>query len=151
MKIFVAIPSYRDPELSDTVDSVIRKADRPKNLSFGICQQDDPDNFITLRQHRWSVRKINFKNYPAEQSLGLGWALNQCFSMYSGEEFFLHIDSHTEMEESWDTKIINDYRQAQQSAHQSCIFSVYPDIYSLDQNGQRVLDHNGYLSRTKLI
>lgn len=151
MKIFVAIPSYRDPELSDTVASVIAKADRPKNLSFGICQQDDPDNFITLRQHRWSVRKINFKNYPAEQSLGLGWALNQCFSMYSGEEFFLQIDSHTEMDESWDTKIINDYRQAQQSAHQPCIFSVYPDIYSLDQNLQRILDHNGYLSRTRLI
>jgi hypothetical protein len=149
MKIFVAIPSYRDQELLATVASIISKADNPKNLSFGMCQQDDV--FVSFRQYRWTVRKINSKNYSPEQSLGLGWALSECFSMYGGEEFFLQVDSHTEMDQSWDTKILADYRLASAANGCPCVFSVYPDIYTLDDNGIRQLDQNGYLSRTRLI
>jgi len=151
MRIFVAIPSYRDRELSDTVASVIKKADHSRNLSFGICQQDDAKNFVQFRQHRWSVRKINLHNIPAEESQGSGWALKNCFDMYDGEEYFMQIDSHTEMVESWDSKMLQDYALAKKITDLPCIFSSYPEIYTLDNDGKRNLKLDEYTSKTRLV
>jgi hypothetical protein len=35
--IFIGIPSYRDPELPETVANIIETADNPELLNFGIC------------------------------------------------------------------------------------------------------------------
>ena len=46
MKIFVQIASYRDPELINTLKSMIETAKKPKNLRIGICRQYHPDDLF---------------------------------------------------------------------------------------------------------
>ena len=42
--IFVQIASYRDPDLKNTLQSMIDNAKYPKNLVVGICRQYHPDD-----------------------------------------------------------------------------------------------------------
>ena len=52
MKIFVQIASYRDPELENTIKSIIENAKKPNNLRIGICRQYHPeDGFDTLNDY----------------------------------------------------------------------------------------------------
>jgi hypothetical protein len=49
MKIFVQIASYRDPELVKTIEDILDKAKKPKNLVFAIARQyADEDGFDKL-------------------------------------------------------------------------------------------------------
>ena len=41
MSIYIQIASYRDPELSNTIEDCINNADSPDYLVFGICLQRD--------------------------------------------------------------------------------------------------------------
>ena len=51
--IFVQIASYRDPELVNTIESMISNAKRPKNLVIGICRQYHPeDGFDNLDKYK---------------------------------------------------------------------------------------------------
>ena len=43
-KIFIQIASYRDPELLPTLVDMLNKADKPDNLSVGICWQHSEED-----------------------------------------------------------------------------------------------------------
>lgn len=108
-KIFVQIASYRDPELSLTVDDMIVKAKNPDNLVFGICWQYDETEDTTVFDHLVNFR-ISKHHYSESQ--GLGWARNITNSLYEGEKYTLQIDSHHRFVHHWDEIILEDYNQA---------------------------------------
>lgn len=43
-RIFINIASYRDPELWQTLDSIITQAAAPNRLHIAICWQDENDS-----------------------------------------------------------------------------------------------------------
>lgn len=108
-KIFVQIASYRDPELIPTIEDMIKKADHPENLTFGICWQYDEDEDITQFD---DDERFRIKKYHFSESEGLGWARHITNTLYDDEEFTLQIDSHHRFVESWDKIVLEDYRQA---------------------------------------
>ena len=42
--IFVQIASYRDPDIKNTIQSMLDNAKYPDNLVVGICRQYHPDD-----------------------------------------------------------------------------------------------------------
>lgn len=143
MLIFVSIASYRDPELVETIKSVIKNATHREDITFGICQQDLPKNYIT------SSRQIKIKYFLPEESNGVGWARSIANAMYNNEDYFLQIDSHTEMIPGWDDVLINQYKLASQTTSRALIMASYPATYELDANKKRILSSPG-TNRTKI-
>ncbi len=148
--IFVAIPSYRDAELPLTVARLIAAASRPANLRFGICQQDKLSDWVDFSQFQGKI-SIDLYNCLPEESHGLCWALNKCYGMYGGEDYFLQLDAHSEMIEDWDTILIKQDQQCSDIfGGTKNIFSSYPAGYTIDKQLNRTLLPLGAASKTLL-
>lgn len=107
--IFVALASYCEPELVDTIESCLAMARRPENLRFGICHQYDNTSPLTdehcLDRYSQDTR-FRYLLYDYRDSRGGCWARNIAQQLYRGETYTLQIDAHTRMIESWDTLLI---------------------------------------------
>jgi hypothetical protein len=76
MKIFVQIASYRDPELVKTIEDILDKAKKPKNLVFAIARQyADEDGFDNLDKWR-KDKRFKILDIPYNESKGACWARN---------------------------------------------------------------------------
>jgi hypothetical protein len=103
MSIFVAIPSYRDPELCATLADLFAKARWPDDVHACVCWQHSPSESIGRFADDPRVTVIDV---PYQQSLGCTWARNQCAQRYGGQDFVLQLDSHMRFVEGWDAKLI---------------------------------------------
>jgi len=106
--IFVAIASYRDPELALTIRNCVDRADRPERLRFGICLQHDRTGPPEVRPGCLAgidavVRSVS---YDWSESRGGCWARHLAQGLYEGEAYTMQIDSHMRMESNWDSKLI---------------------------------------------
>jgi len=101
--IFVSIASYRDEFLPFTIESALRNARFPENLTFGICwQAEDGENLDAyLGDPRFRILK-----YPYWESGGYGWSRAQVQKLYRGERYHLLLDSHSCLAKDWDTNLI---------------------------------------------
>jgi tetratricopeptide (TPR) repeat protein len=106
-RIFVQIPSYRDPECQHTIKDLFDKAAHPKRVFVGVCWQFDPDEdadcFVVPAPLPEQVRALKFHYREAR---GLGWARQQAQTLYRGEEFTLQIDAHMRFSPGWDELLI---------------------------------------------
>lgn len=134
--IFVSIASYKDPELKQTILSVLSKADDPYNIHIAVCQQDHLENFLDCS----SVPNVSIVYYNCLDSKGAGWARNKTNSLYNGEEYFMQIDSHIEMVQGWDTILVAQYQKARAMTTNKIVFAAYPSSYELNELGERVLE-----------
>ena len=147
--IFVAIPSYKDVELSATIERMLLKANNPRRLSFGICQQDDAEDFINYNRYK-GIIDVRMANYLPEQSMGSSWALNKTHALYNDEDYFLQIDAHIEFVDGWDDILLDQYEQFQQVVSGPAIMACYPAAYTVTPEGDRILEQLGYISKTLL-
>jgi len=124
--IFVSCAAFREPELQLTIDSLFNNADKPQNLHIGVVQQCT------------RAERIDFSGNPivsdiymrAQAAQGAGFARAKAQEMYSGEDFFMQIDSHTRMKPHWDTDLINVYESAAKAAGtEKIILSQFPSPY----------------------
>lgn len=109
--IFVALASFIDPDLRNTIISCINQAERPENLRFGVCLQYNDDletseNCIDDLAEKYSIK---IKKYHYKESEGGSWARNQVSYLYGGEKFVLQIDSHVRLAKNWDTVLKKEY------------------------------------------
>ena len=112
-KIFVQIASYRDPELVNTIDDMIKNAKRPQNLVIGICRQYHPeDGFDSLEKYEGDDR-FRVVDVLYNESKGVCWARNQVQQLYGGEMYTLQIDSHMRFAPNWDEEMITMVKQLQ--------------------------------------
>lgn len=124
-KIFVSIASYRDPELTETLKSVIDNASMPLNLKIVVFEQNDEndesvygiypvDNVIVLRTH--------FSN-----AKGPSWARYIIQKLYNDEEYYLQIDSHTRLIKDWDIKL----KHMLSIVPEPAVLTQYPPPYDI--------------------
>lgn len=106
-RIFIAIPSFQEEDLQNTVDSIFLNASDPSRIFVGICnQRTDGRMFETFQRYGDHVRSVNVSSpYP----LGLGFAYYSASRLLSDEEFVLRIDAHTRMKPNWDETLIAHY------------------------------------------
>lgn len=133
--IFIAIASYCEPELVDTINSCLNKARFPENLRFGICHQYDNTDQLTnencLDQFSQDAR-IRYVTYDYQESQGGCWARNIAQQLYDGETYTLQIDAHTHMIESWDTLLIEMIQSLPSSKP---LITQFPPLYSIEEDG----------------
>ena len=141
MKIFVQIASYRDPELENTIKSMIENAKRPKNLVIGICRQYHPeDGFDTLNDYR-KDKRFRILDILYSESKGVCWARNQVQQLYGGEEYTLQIDSHMRFEKNWDDEFIKMVKQLQKKGFQKPLLTGYVSSFNPENDPEeRVKD-----------
>ena len=130
--IFIPIASYLDPLLFFTLNSAYKNAKYPKNLVFGVVDQ----NFTNQREE---IKKLPFADqirychlFP-EDTLGVSWARSIAYSLYNGEDYLLQVDSHTYFEDGWDEKLINQLNELK-TISKKPILSTYPYDFRLQEN-----------------
>lgn len=103
-KIFVSVASYRDPQLIPTINNMIQMANNPDLLRIVVCEQNEANDKFSLPTMD-NVEIIHMDSYDARGPCYARYLIQQ---KYSGEEYYLQIDSHTRFVKGWDTKLIHD-------------------------------------------
>jgi hypothetical protein len=140
-KIFISIASYRDPELEHTIKSAMDNADNPTQLNFGIVHQGTGSEMPDLS---WINNKKIISMHPRD-AMGVGFARSKAMELYSGEDYFLQIDSHIQFVSGWDTKLISQLKMAQKkSKNNKIIISAFPGMYIRESNRAEIIGfHKG--------
>jgi hypothetical protein len=125
MKIFVQIASYRDPELVNTIEDMLAKAKKPKNLVLAIARQyANEDGFDNL--DKWKKdKRFRILDIPYEDSNGACWARNLVQQLYDGEEYTLQIDSHMRFNQDWDDTLIKMLKDLQKKGYKKPLLTSY--------------------------
>ena len=104
--IFVTIPSFNDPDVANTVESVIRESSGQVHIHIGVCEQ------VTAYMDAWRVGRrlpahcrVSYELYD-DDLMGVGGARAAAESLYGGEDYLLQIDSHTRLQANWDQWMI---------------------------------------------
>lgn len=130
MSIFVNIAAYRDFELPATLDSVVNNS--TNDLHISIVEQCTKRERIDPTKWESDRVKISLEWMHPLEAKGAGYARHLALEKYAGEDYYLQIDSHTELIQKWDEKMIaalNLARDIEQS--DKVILSSYPAGYSL--------------------
>lgn len=106
--IFCSIASYRDKECPLTVIDMINKAKYPQNLVICICQQNDVEDISCFDSYDLKQAKIIKINMISHDAYGPCWARYLIQQKWTGEQYFLQIDSHMRFVQDWDQTCIND-------------------------------------------
>jgi hypothetical protein len=152
VNIFISIASYRDPELKLTIKSAIDKANNPYSLYFGIVYQGLESEMPDLSH----VKNLSIIKMHPKEARGAGFARSRAMELYSGQELFLQVDSHTRFQQGWDDIAIDQLSRAKNiSAHNKVILSYFPAPFDPERNGGMHLIKNNpkikpYPTRQKL-
>ena len=129
MTIFISIASYRDPELERTIHSAMDNAANPQDLHFGVMLQE----FERFAPDLSWVPNLTLNTIHPKMARGAGYARAQIIPMYSGQDYFLQIDSHTIFENNWDQICIDQYKKAQEiSNNNKIILSHFPPPFYVE-------------------
>ncbi|MFP2516979.1 GlcNAc-transferase family protein [Buttiauxella agrestis] len=149
--IFVSIASYCDPELIPTLRDMIATAEHPKNLHIAVCWQHDGEESLFAEAQMTLLSRVPHQGFELLtfayggasvqvisahffQSCGAGWARSMAESLYTGEAWFLQIDSHCRFIPQWDREMIAMVRELQGISAKP-VLSTYPPAYDpADEN-----------------
>jgi hypothetical protein len=153
MRIFISIASYRDPELQWTIKSAIENANNPDNLYFGVVHQGVDSELFDIH----STKNMSLIKMHPKEAKGAGFARAKAMELYSGQEYFLQIDSHTRFAPGWDSICIDQLNRAKNiSGHSRILLSYFPAPYEPERNGGMFLIKNNpkikeYPTRQKIL
>ena len=133
MKIFVQIASFRDPQLSLTIKSMLENAKKPKNLVIGICNQYNKDDEFNIDEFR-NDKRFKIIDVLDVDSKGVCWARNQVQQLYKGEDYTLQIDSHMRFEKDWDDTLIKMIKQLQEKGFEKPLLTGYVSSFNPDND-----------------
>ena len=153
MRIFISIASYRDPELQWTIKSAIENANNPDNLYFGVVHQGVDSELFDIN----SIKNMSLIKMHPKEAKGAGYARAKAMELYTGQEYFLQIDSHTRFAPGWDLICIDQLNRAKNiSGHSRVLLSYFPAPYEPERNGGMFLVKNNpkiksYPTRQKIL
>jgi hypothetical protein len=105
--IFVSIASYRDQDVTATIENMFNTATHPDRVHVGLVTQNKTskedfrpgDGF----GHHANVRTFSL---PHTEARGPCFARFLCSQLHMGETYYMQIDSHTRFVDHWDTKLV---------------------------------------------
>jgi hypothetical protein len=126
-RIFVSIPSYRDPQLVPTVRDCLAKASHPERLTFAICWQHADDEQLpeSFRGDQFRLLDVDWRG-----SRGACWARAKVMDLWDGEEWYLQLDSHHRFVPDWDVALLDE---AARTGSDRPVLTAYPPPFSPDQ------------------
>jgi hypothetical protein len=139
MNIFISIASYRDPELQWTIKSAISNANNANNLYFGVVHQGIDSELFDIQE----IKNISIIKMHPKEARGAGYARAKAMELYSGQEYFLQVDSHTRFAPGWDSIAIDQLSRAKNiSGHNRVLLSYFPAPFEPERNGGMYLITN---------
>lgn len=123
--IFVSIASYRDPELLPTIESLLRNAAYPNNLTICIAwQHAEEDEWDTLAAYG-NDERFKIIDIPYQEAKGVCHARSLIQKFYTNEDFYLQLDSHHRFDKNWDITIQDYLNYLITKGHKKPILSSY--------------------------
>ena len=125
--IFVSVASYRDPQMIPTVGDCLAKARSPERLRFGLCWQHGPEELLPcwLSGDQFRVLDVDWRD-----SRGACWARAEIMGLWSGEDWYLQLDSHHRFAQDWDARLL---AQAAASGSARPVLTTYGAPFSPDE------------------
>lgn len=113
--IFVSMATLRDTEAEKTINDIFSAAKYPERVFIGIsCIMKNTASFKKIVSGNKNIRvtytEVTKKNNASVIGVGKGRHIAE--SLYDGEDYFLQIDSHTLLNDSWDEYMINLFEEA---------------------------------------
>lgn len=136
--IYIAIASYMDSELTDTVYSALSKAKNPSNIFISVCSQDNDDAHPKLENlfDMFNVLGFDYIKMHHNDSTGVGLARSKTQKSLSDKyEYYIQVDSHTQFAENWDSLLIEDYKNHEEFWGDKIILTAYPIGYEYTKHG----------------
>lgn len=136
--IFVAISSYRDPELCVTLLDLMDKAYNPARVFVGVVEQNDPiDKYSShAKNSKLPENQLRVITMHHKEAKGPTHARAICEGLYRGEDYYMMIDSHMRFEPGWDVELLNmlfNCRRPRRTA-----ITMYPEGYERKDEGGQV-------------
>ena len=133
VSIFVSIASYRDPELENTITSAISNADYPEELYFGVVAQYGNRELPELN----NIKNLNLLTMHPKKARGAGYARSEAMKLYTDQDYYLQIDSHTRFVKGWDSLCIKELNKAKSIAcNNKVLLSYFPSPFLIELNGK---------------
>jgi len=123
--IFVQITSYHDFELEKTILDAINKSSGINQINFGIHSIFYKDNLIGIP----SLPNIKSVISRAPENIGMGRGRALAHQFYSGEDYYLQIDSHSRFDKNWDSYLINLVDHYKSIGIKKPLITNYPKLY----------------------
>lgn len=154
-KIFVSIASYRDDQCMSTVQNLTEMADKPENLHILICQQnnekDDTDCLawcVSDNNHPACKANItHIERLSHEEARGPCWARWRIQQMWTGEEYYFQIDSHTRVIKGWDTILKKQLSLCPSS--KPCLTQYPPEYHIVSKENRKNKDKEKWNNRLR--
>jgi hypothetical protein len=131
-KIFINIPSYKDPEIWLTVENFIKNAKHPERVFFGITLQSNNINQDIIQASKYN--NVSIDAIEPGSIVGCQPARKNSHKFYKNEEYYLNMDSHMRSIKNWDVEIIKEY-EFNKEQYGVSIFTAYVPPYDLFPDG----------------
>jgi hypothetical protein len=131
-RIFINIPSYKDPEIWLTVENFIKNAKYPERVFFGITLQSN--NIYQDRIQALEYKNVSLDAIEPGSIVGCQPARKNSHKFYKGEEYYLNMDSHMRSIKNWDVEIIKEY-EFNKEHYGVSVFTAYAPPYDLFPDG----------------
>lgn len=128
--IFVQIATYHDYELSKTITNAIQMSSKKHTLNFGVslCYYETNDiEMLDLPNIKYTLSK-------APENIGLGIGRMIAHKHYSGEDYYLQVDSHSRFDQDWDDYLISEVLRFQDMGLAKPLLTCYPKGYKYVNN-----------------
>lgn len=128
-KIFISIAAFEDPGLTNTMQKLLECADIPERIVFGLgLNYKTEPSFDQFTNKIKIVRDVDF-NRP-----GIVRMRSEIRNLIDSEKYFLGIDAHTQVLESWDTNLINDFEELKSIRDKVIISGQISAMNKLEEN-----------------
>ena len=105
-KVFVAIPSWRDPFVYETIKSAYEQAFDKKNLVFGVFFQGYPEDdwMIDTVKDKLPGLTIHIKKVHGDDAPDFLCQIKRTITdeFMTDEQYYMQVDSHTKFRKNWD-------------------------------------------------
>lgn len=136
MSIYVSVASMYDPELFYTLGDIFNNSDKPESIHVGLVftiseeYKEKTLNLLDNIKKTFKNNNLKIKTIEGKENFKIGIGRNEAASMYSNEDYFLQIDSHTLLESGWDTQLIELYSEALiETKNEKTILTAYLGHY----------------------
>lgn len=136
--IFVAISSYRDPELCLTLRDLFEKAYNPDRVYVGIVEQNDPKDPVTCFAKNTLIKgkpvdpnHIRIISFHYKDAKGPTHARAICEGLWKQEEYYMMTDSHMRFEPGWDADLINMTLKSRRPRR--TVITMYPEGFEREE------------------
>jgi len=143
--IYVSTATLDDSATEDSILNLFKNATYPERIFVGLYCSTESKSFYKKLVKSFKGKNVKFyynKLTPKSFDFyGTGQARIRSMSMYSGQDYVLQCDSHTNFEQGWDETLINIFKEAKSELkHDKIVLTAYLGLYNYTSNGIDIID-----------